>query len=122
MASIWKIGSVDVYIDGYDTDGDVKLAKLTPLDATSSSELHFFGSGSEEVGLAGHVFTESNKSSLETLRDNGTSFTLTSDQGNEGTFKFTSLKLDRVNAVKVSLAGVSEDATVYRLRASIVGA
>ncbi len=118
MDSMWKIGSVDVYVDGYQTEAPKQEAEHIVLDATGSSELHFFGSGTEKVTLEGFVFTETNKSTLEGYRDNNTTLTLTSDQGSEGSFKID-IRFIRYRACKVNVPGVSSTATVYRFQATL---
>jgi hypothetical protein len=123
MASIWKIGSVDVYVTGHNESGDIKLAKITPLDSTGSSVLHYFGSGGQEVSVDGWLFSEANKSSLRTYRDNGTTITLTSDQGSEGSYKIQSIEFKKYGPyVKLSLTGYSTTATIYKFQAKLVEA
>ncbi|MFA5572511.1 MAG: hypothetical protein WDA42_05345 [Candidatus Bathyarchaeia archaeon] len=121
MASIWKIDNIDVYVSGYESEGDVKLSKHTVLNATNSSVLHYFGSGAEEVSLQAIVFTETNRESLESLRNAGTTVTLTSDQGSEGSYKIQSISFSRMESVcRVTVPGIADDATVYNTRISLV--
>src|SRR5574341_1933914 len=104
MASIWKLGSIDVYVGQHDSKGDVKLAKITPLASAGTSVLHYFGSGAEEVSIGGWIFSASNKATVEGYRDNGTTISLTSEQGNEGNFKINDLELKKYGPfVRLSL-------------------
>jgi len=120
MASIWKLGTVDIYVSGDSSEGDVKLAKHTVLDATGTSVYHYFGSGAEERSLQATIFTETNKDALIALRDAGTTVALTSDQGSEGNYKIQGISFRRMPAVKVDVAGVATDATVYTAEISLL--
>lgn len=120
MASIWKLGTADIYVSEYGAEGDVKLSKHTVLDATGTSVLHYFGSGAEEVSLEALVFTEATKTTLESYRDNGTSVALTSDLGAEGNYKISSMDFTRQNVSKVIVPGIAETATVYRTRINLI--
>jgi len=120
MASTWKLGSVDAYTSDYQSEGDVNIAKLTPLDANNSSSVQFFGAGSEAVKITCWIFGETNKGALETYRNAGTSITLTSDQGNEGSFKIMSLSFKRVDAISVNISGITSTATVYKAQVQLV--
>lgn len=124
MASIWSLGGTDVYVTSHDESGDVKLAKITVLDANNTSTLHFFGSGAEEVSIAGWIFTESNKNALESLRNSGTTVTLISDQGSEGDFMIQEFDTKKYGPfVKLQLAGYDpEDTTIYKFQAKLIKA
>lgn len=124
MASIWKLGSIDVYVTQHDSKGEVKMAKITPLASNGTSVLHFFGSGSEEVNISGWLFTEANKASIETYRNAGTTITLTSDQGNEGSFKIMDFEVKKFGPfVRLSLTPYDPIATtIYKFSAKLVGA
>lgn len=122
MASIWSLGGTDVYVNKHEMKGDVKLAKLTPLDSTNSSTLHFFGSGAEEVEIAGWIFSEANVSAIETLRNAGTTAALVSDQGSEGNYKILSCDFSKFGpVVKLSLTGYDpDDTTCYKFSAKLI--
>lgn len=114
MASIWKIGTVDIYVDAHTIEKDVKIAKLTPLDSVGTSTLHFFGSGAEEISVGGKVFSETNVAAIETYANAGTTVALTSEQGNEGNYKIQSFSAKKYGPfVSLSLTGYAEDDTIY---------
>src|SRR5574341_1328600 len=104
----------------HDSKGDVKLAKITPLASAGTSVLHYFGSGAEEVSIGGWIFSESNKATVEGYRDNGTTISLTSEQGNEGNFKINDLELKKYGPfVRLSLTGYNPTTTsIYKLQAA----
>lgn len=122
MASIWNINGVDVYTTGHDESGDVKLAKITVLDANNTSVLHFFGSGAEEVSIEGWIFTEANKNSVEGFRNTGTTVSLTSDQGSEGNFIIQDFKTKKFGPfVSLQLPGYDpDDTTIYKFSAKLI--
>lgn len=122
MASIWNLEGVDIYVTGHDEGGDVKLAKLTVLDANNSSTLHFFGSGAEEVSVDGWIFTDANKNAIETFRNAGTTVTLTSDQGNEGDFMIQEFKTKKFGPfVSLQLPGYDpDDTTIYKFSIKLI--
>lgn len=122
MASIWRIGGVDIYVTDHQIKGDVKLAKLTPLDSVASSTLHYFGSGAEEVSLKGWLFSEANLTSVESFRNNGTTVALVSDQGSEGNYKIESFDVEKFGPfVRLSLTGYDpEDTTIYTFQAKLI--
>jgi hypothetical protein len=122
MASIWKLGSVDVYVLGHDESGDTKLAKLTVLDANATSVLHFFGSGAEEVSVDGWIFTDANKNTIEGYRNTGATIVLTSDQGSEGNFVIQDFKTKKFGPfVSLQLPGYDpDDTTIYKFTAKLI--
>lgn len=121
MASIWSIGSVDIYVTGRQNQSDVKMAKITVLDADGSSNLHFFGSGAREITVRGWLFSESNKTTLENYAEDNTSVTLTTDSGSAGSFKIQDLKLDQYGPfVKLSVPGYAEDDTIYNVNCKLI--
>lgn len=122
MASIWSIEGIDLYVGGHDEGGDVKLAKLTVLDANNTSTLHFFGSGAEEVSVDGWIFTDANKNSMEGFRNTGATVTLTSDQGNEGDFIMQEFKTKKFGPfVDLQLPGYDPDnTTIYKFSAKLI--
>jgi hypothetical protein len=121
LSSIWKLGSVDVYVLKHKESGDVKLAKITPLNYTASSVLHYFGSGAQETTIDGWLFTDAHKATIQGYRDNQTTISLTSDQGNEGNFVIQTFDTDKYGPfVKLSLAGYSTTATIYKFQAKLI--
>ena len=121
MASLWSVGSVDIYVNDDKSEASVNLAKIEVLDATGSSVLHYFGTGTEERSVSGWMFGESDKGTLEGYRDNGTTVTLTSDQGNEGSFIVKDASFSRYGpVVRVSVPGVSTSATVYKVKVDLL--
>lgn len=120
MASLWKIGSVDVYINSDDESGDPKIAELTPLGSSASSVIHFFGSAAPKVSVKGWVFSEANKLALKVYESAGTTIQLTSDQGNVGNYIIQKISFDRFNTVKLLLAGYAQSDTAYKFQASLI--
>lgn len=114
MASIWSLGGVDIYVSDYSSEGDVKISEHVVLDAESSSVYHYFGSAAEKVSIQGHVFTETDRNSLESKRDGGDTVALVSDQGSEGNYKILSAEFNRLQSCKIVVPGVAEDTTAYR--------
>ena len=113
MASIWKLGGVDIYVNAENDGGEIRIAELIPLDSQGTSILHGFGTGTDTISIGGKVFTETNKNTLRGFKTAQSGVALVSDQGTVGTFIITQWSLKRVDAKKVFIPGVAEDATVY---------
>lgn len=120
MASIWKIESVDVYIDEKQETKAVERAEIVPLSSDGSTVLQFFGSGSDEVKVQGTVFTDANKDILIGYHEDNTTITLTSDQGDEGDYKIRNIEVNRILVCSVHVPGISVDATVYRVQLDLI--
>lgn len=122
MASLWQLGSTDVYVSAHDPSSDVKLAELTVLDANNTSVLHFFGSAATKIEVAGWVFSETNKQNLQDYANQNTTIALTSNRGNEGNFIIKDLKLKEFGPfVSLQLPGYDPETTsIYKFSAGLI--
>lgn len=122
MASLWRIGSVDIYALGHDPSTDIKLAKLTVLDANATSVVHFFGSGAEERSLSGWIFSEANVDAVQVYANAGTTIALTSNRGNEGNFIIQEFQVKEFGPyMTLQLPGhASEGVAIYKFSAKLI--
>lgn len=122
MASVWNLEGTDIYVTSHTEDADVKLAELVVLDANNTSTLHFFGTSGDKVNIAGKVFSETNKDTLQGYRNTNATVTLTSDQGNEGDFKILKFQTKKFGPfVSLQLPGyAAETTTIYDFTAELV--
>ena len=123
MASIWKIGSVDVYVIDRENAPEPKIAEIVPLDADDSSHLHYFGSAATKITVRGKVFSETNRAALETYAKDFTTVALTTDSGGAGNFKIMDFKANQYGPfVELSLPGYAKDDTIYDFTCKLVKA
>lgn len=110
MASLWSLGGTDIFVTGHSKKADIKLAKLTPLDSSNSSTLHFFGVGAEELTVKGKIFSETNVNALKTAYNAGTTVALVSHRGSEGNYKIKDASFDEFGPfAKLSLTGYADE-------------
>jgi hypothetical protein len=109
MASLWTLGGTDLYVSAHASKSDIKLAKLTPLDSSNSSTLHFFGSGAKEISIKGLIASDTNKDAIETAYNAGTTVALTSHRGSEGNFKIKEASFNERGFVRLSLPGYPDE-------------
>jgi hypothetical protein len=122
MASLWRVGDVDVYVLNHDSSSNVKQAEIVVLDANATSVLHFFGSGAKSIEVGGWVFSEANKTTLEGYANANTTVILTSNRGNEGNFKVQDFKTKEFGPfVSLQLPGYDpDDTSIYKFSAKLI--
>ena len=122
MASLWKWGSVDIYVEEQNRVRPIKRAELSVLDATAST-YHFFGAASRRNRLTCIVIGDANMISMDADAIADTTRTLTSDQGSLGSFKIDGdIEADRIRMAGAFIDGVSYDNTVpiYRVTFEVI--
>jgi len=122
MASLWKFGTVDIYVEEQNRVRPIKRAELNVLDAVAST-YHFFGAASRRNRLMGLVIGDANMITLDSDAINDTTRTLTSDQGSLGSFKIDGdIEADRIRHVGAFIDGVSYDVTtpIYRITLEVI--
>lgn len=124
MSSLWKVGTIDIYVLKHTKKADIKLAKLTTLDSSDSSVIHFFGTGAKEISLKGKVFDETNFAAIEAYYNAGTTIAVTSHRGDEGDFIIKDASFDEYGPfVKLSLPGYAtdpEDVSIYEFSLDLI--
>lgn len=99
-ASIWKLSSVDIYVNKDDPGVEPFIGKINPINSTTPT-LHFFAS--ERIRkVRGRFYTEANRATLEGYVEGFTTVTLTSDKGSQGSFKMATWSCSRLQALNYS--------------------
>ncbi|MHA1348112.1 MAG: hypothetical protein ACTSO3_17045 [Candidatus Heimdallarchaeaceae archaeon] len=78
MASIWKVGSADVYVDEWEESKDPIIVEHNPING-NNSYYHLVSTPDDLITIAGHVVGRSHVSSLRS--EVGSLITLISDDG-----------------------------------------
>lgn len=108
MAALWSWGSTPIFVEEDTFKREVYNAVLKVLDATTNV-IQNYGGGSERRELRGIVVTQANLDTILSDAVSGTSRTLTSDLGGEGTFIIDG----EVTAERIRHAGAVIDGTSY---------
>ena len=115
MSAKWKWNTVNIYVNQYEINREVKRAEIFKLDNTESS-FHYFGAGSKKMSVKGLVVGETDRAAIESDAINNVQRNVTTPWGSILDCRINGIpKFRAIDYVGGTIDGVSYSASTTPL-------